>query len=110
MMSCTSQCVLVIPECSDKCRTYKCKYGCERGDRGQCVYMSGGPVSCGGHTAAKCALCGGYGWCNGECVWRSGRCRPRDVDRNEKWHEAPCEDKKAVVCKKALRNRRRLSR
>lgn len=38
---------------------------------------AGAEVSCGGHTAAECALCPqGHGplWCNGDCIWKDGRC------------------------------------
>ncbi|CAK0860412.1 unnamed protein product [Prorocentrum cordatum] len=35
-----------------------------------------GLVSCGGHRAASCALCGdSMSWCNGQCSWLEGRCQ-----------------------------------
>ena len=37
-------------------------------------------VSCGGHTASRCAECPmGHGalWCNGECTWKYGGCHPK---------------------------------
>ena len=31
-------------------------------------------VSCGGHSASSCAHCGGEEYCNGECLWKDGKC------------------------------------
>ena len=49
-----------------------------RGFRATWAEVTGGgatEVSCGGHTAASCAECGPWYWCNGDCAWSDGKCR-----------------------------------
>lgn len=43
-------------------------------------FFADAKVHCGGHTAAHCGDCpqgNGQTWCNGDCVWRQGRCVSR---------------------------------
>ena len=70
----------------DHCSLFTSPFVCKQGRVCGSSSASTGTVNCGRHRAADCSQCPwdleskrnyGAGWCQGDCHWRFGNCRPK---------------------------------
>jgi len=73
------------------------KEGSSSGD-GSCERV----VSCGGHSAQGCELCGDESYCNGDCLWNDGVCEIDLKDHKSCKAGSDLREEKCFFCGKTL--------